>query len=128
MFNHVLKASAGMKLVTEHEDKDTKATLIQKAIMERAKISTDATIIVQQLLTYITSCDISDQRGSTHNFVINWEEQNKRYIAIVGTTQAIPSATKACLLCNAVRLMPALKNVEDTMMILGKGLEVQVPS
>ena len=66
--------------------------------MERAKTSTDATIIAQELLTYITSCDISDWRGSTHDFVINWEEQNKRYVAIVGTTQAISSATKDHLL------------------------------
>ena len=109
MFNCVLKTNTGIQLVTEHENSATKATMIQKATMERTKDSTDATIIAQELLTYITSCDISDWRGSTHDFDLNWEEQNRRYVAIVGTTQAIPSVTKDCLLKNAVRSIPALK-------------------
>ena len=59
IFNCVLKTSSGIQLVTEHEDTTTKAILIWNAILERAKHSTDATIIAQELLTYITSCDIS---------------------------------------------------------------------
>ena len=94
--------------------------------MERAKDSTDTTIIAQELLTYITSCDISDWRGSTHDFVINWEEQNRRYVAIVGSSQAIPSATKDRLLRNAVRSISALKNVEDTITVLEKGVGATV--
>ena len=89
--------------------------------MKRAQESTDATIIAQELLTYITSCDISEWQGSTHDFVLNWDEQNRRYVAIVGDSEAIPFATKSCLLHNAVRSIPALKNIEDTVLIVEKG-------
>ena len=95
--------------------------------MERAKDSTDATIIAQELLTYITSCDISDWRGSIHDFVLNWKEQNRRYVAIIGTTQSIVSITKDYLLCNAVRSIPAFKNMEDIKMILEKGIGNKYP-
>ena len=40
----------------------------------------------------------------------------------MGTTQVIPSATKDCLLCNAVRSIPSLKNIEDMVTIIEKGI------
>ena len=69
---------------------------------------------------------ISDWRGSTHDFVLKWKEQNRRYVAIVGTSQAIPSATKDHLLRNAVRSIPALKNIENMVTILEKGIGTTV--
>ena len=91
-------------------------------MLERAKTSTDATIVSQELLAYITSCNIIEWRGSTHDFVLNWEEQNRRYVSIVVSSQAIPSVTKNHLLQNAVQSIPVLKNIEDTVTILEKGI------
>ena len=121
VFHKVLKTSSGMQLITKHEKDADKATKIWSALLQHAKESTDATINAQNLLEYIMTANIANQTGSTYDFVLNWEEQHRCYIAIVGTMEAIDPATLSCILRKVVRSIPALKNVEDTVNILQKG-------
>ena len=89
-----------------------------KALLVQASESTDATLNAQDLLEYITHASIAAWKGTTHDFVLNWHEQVCRYTAIVGTTEAIGSATLSRLLHKIVRPIGSLKNVEDTLNIL----------
>ena len=110
-----------MELTTKHEKDTDKASKIWAALLQRAQESTDATINAQSLLEYIMTASIADWKGSTYDFVLNWEEQHCRFVAIVGQTEAIDPATLSRILRKVVRPIPALKNVEDTVNILQKG-------
>lgn len=118
VFDTVLKTSYGLKLVHQYDGHPQRATLIWRALCERAKVSTQATLNADALILYICTADIRTWRGTACDFLLNWEEQVRLYHEHSGDAAALHVTVLSRLLRKAVQSIPALKNVEDTCEIV----------
>jgi hypothetical protein len=113
VFNRTVKTSAGMALVREHFE-DSDAQSIWRNLVVHAKVSTQATLDSDSLLGYITSARLEHWRGTSHNFVLNWLEQVRRYNSYVKVADKLPDGILYNILRNTVRSESSLANVQNT--------------
>ena len=110
-----------MQLVTKFAGDNTCATKIWQGLLGCVHESTDAINTSKQLLRYITHANILDWRGTTHDFLLNWTEQVRRYHEIVGPAEVLNDATLLRYLQDCVAHVPALKNIENMINVMAQG-------
>ena len=67
IFNRTVMTTVGATIVREHEqDKDAQA--IYSKLVQRAILSTQATLDSESLMAYITTAHVGTWHGTTHNF------------------------------------------------------------
>ena len=64
--------SHGMQTVRKYADHEHCSTLIWRGLVQHARRSTHAIVSTEKLLEYITTATISEWRGKSHDFVLNW--------------------------------------------------------
>ena len=118
VFNHTLKTSYTSQLVTTYAKDTNKASLIWVAVVEHASQSTNATVSAQDLLEYITHVLVTNWKGTTQNFVLNWLGQVCKCHQIAGEPDKMGDTTLFCLLHETVCPIESLHNVENMVNIL----------
>ena len=103
VLDKTVKTDRGRAIVREHEQ-DFDAQKVYKKLADYHLTSTKAKIESAELLSYITSACIGDGtwKGTTENFILNWQEQVRKYEKQVPPTEAFPDSHKCTMLENAV--------------------------
>ena len=85
-----------------------------KELKEYALSSTKASIDASSLLTYLTTTRLGDGKwkGTTHAFILHWQDQVKKYHNIAPGSSKIPQDIIRTMLENAVHPFPALSAVK----------------
>ena len=114
VFSKTLLTDKGKSLVREHE-KDYNAQLVHKKLLDYAQKSTKASVKSSQLLTYITSARLGtgSWKGSSHSFILHWQNQVRKYEQLVPTTDCFSDSIKHTMLENAVFPIQDLRAVKD---------------
>jgi hypothetical protein len=113
VFEKTLMTDQGKACVREF-GKEADAQSIYRSICKHALTSTKASIEASESLTYVTSTRLgegSSWRGSTHSFVLHWQNQVRLYEAQVAIDEHFSSGQKKTMLQNAVRHVPQLCSV-----------------
>ena len=121
IFNRTVLTSSGATIVREHaHDKDAQA--IYTKLVRRAMVSTKATLDTEQLMGYVTTARIGTWHGTTHNFVLHWQEQVRLLHAMLPVKDHMPARLLLMLLKAAVRefdLLAATENCSEMLRIVG---------
>ena len=66
-------------------------------------------------LTYITSAQLGTGtwRGSTHSFILHWQDQVRKYENQIDSKDCFPAEVKRTMLENAVKSVPELRMVKE---------------
>jgi len=127
IFERVLQTDKGKALVRSNEA-TSNARLIFAELCQNALRSTRASIDSSRLLSYITSVRIGDGmwNGTSHSFILRWQEQVWLYESLVDTTSHFSSEQKMHMLQNTIHPKEELrqvKNQADQMQAFhGKGI------
>jgi len=114
VFERVLQTDKGKALVRLYE-KTANAQRIFEELCQDALRSTRSSIDSSRILSYITSVRIGDGQwnGSTHSFILHWQEQVRLYESLVDQTAHFNSGQKMHMLQNAVHPLQDLRNVKN---------------
>jgi len=114
VFERVLQMDKGKALVRSNEA-TSDARLIFTELCEDALRSTRASIDSSRLLSYITSVRIGDGmwNGTSHSFILHWQEQVRLYESLVDTASHFSSDQKMHMLQNAVHPEEELRQVKN---------------
>ena len=113
VFEDKLQTDVGKALVRDHEH-DSDAQTIFAALIDHAKVSTQATIDTAQLLKYITTVQLHDSlwKGTTHSFILHWCDKVRIYEGLVPKADHFTSNLKMIMLQNTVSGVPDLHRVQ----------------
>ena len=114
VFERVLQTDKGKALLQAYED-EADAQQIFKELCEDALQSTCSSIDSSRLLSYITSVRIGDGHwnGSSHSFILHWQEQVRLYESLVDSSAHFNSGQKMHMLQNAVHPLQELHQVKN---------------
>ncbi len=114
VFERVLQTDKGKALVRSYET-TADAQKIFKELCEDALWSTQSSINSSRLLSYITSVRIGDGHwnGTTHSFILHWQEQVQLYESLVDQTAHFSSEQKMHMLLNSVYPQEELQQVKN---------------
>ena len=121
IFNRTFMTTVGATIVREHE-KDKDAQAIYSKLVQRAILSTQATLDSESLMAYITTAHVGTWHGTTHNFVLHWLEQVRLLHDMIPTQDHMPSNMLLMLLKAAVRefdLLASTENCAEMLRIAG---------
>ena len=106
----------GRAIVRAHEE-TYDAQTVYKELKRYHKSSTKAKIESSTLLSYITSAKIGDGswQGTTESFILNWQDQVRKYENQADATEAFSDAQKRTMLQNAVHPVEELRQVKTNM-------------
>ncbi len=104
----------GKSIVRKHES-TFDAQLVFKELVAHAQSSTKASLDSAELLSYITSVRIGDGswKGSTHSFILHWQDQVRLYETLVPTSDHFSDGQKRTMLENVVHPLMELRSVKD---------------
>ena len=114
VFERVLQMDKGKALVRSNETtSDAQQIFIE--LCQDALRSTCTSIDSSRLLSYITSIRIGDGlwNGTSHSFVLHWQEQVHLYESLVDTASHFSSEQKMHMLQNAVHPEEELRQVKN---------------
>jgi hypothetical protein len=115
VFDEKPQMDMGKNLVRSHEA-GSDAQAIYTLLAEHATMSTRADIESQRILSYITSTRFktadSGWRGTSHSFILHWQNNVKEYQDMVPPDNNFASAVKLSMLQNAVSGVPELHAVK----------------
>ena len=115
VFDDKLQTDMGKHLVRAHES-TSDAQKIFTLLHEYALKSTRADIESSQTLEYITSTRVgksdSGWRGTTHSFILHWQNKVREYEEMVPSSNHFPEGTKLTMLQNAVSSIKELHQVK----------------
>ncbi len=114
VFERTLLTNVGKSFVHDHED-DGDAQEVYKAVVDYYFKFTKASLDSVGLLSYITSIHLCSGlwNGSTHSFILHWQDQVHMYEKQVPTMEHFSSDQKHIMLRNAVHLQTELWAVEN---------------
>ena len=106
VFNRNLLTDRGKALVRQHEV-DWNAQAIYRALCDHASTSTKAALDASEILSYITSARLGDGswKGTTHAFILHWQDQVCRYEKQVNTSDHFSPGQKKVMLQNRCILL-----------------------
>ena len=109
-----LLTDKGKSLVRKHK-KDYNAQQIHTDLLAHVQKSTKASVESSQLLTYITSTRLGtgSWRGSSHSFILHWQNQIRKYEQLVPDKDCFSNTIKRTMLENAVAAIQDLRTVKD---------------
>lgn len=112
VFERTLLSDKGKALVREHTG-DFNAQAVYKELCTYALKSTKATLDSSTMLTYITSSRLGDGtwKSGTHAYLLHWQDQVRKYEAIIPTSDHFAPGQKRTMLENAVQAIPDLRQV-----------------
>lgn len=115
VFEEKLKTDFGRHLVREHEA-DFDAHTIYKELSDHARKSTQAAIDSSELLSYITTTRMSNDRwrGTAKSFILHWCDKLRLYEDLVEASDRFTDNVKMAMLQNAVSGIAALHQVKTT--------------
>jgi len=101
-------------LVRTYEE-DLDAQQIFKELCEDALRLTRSSIDSSQILSYITSVRVGDGQwnGTTHGFILHWQEQVRLYESLVDTSAHFNTGQKLHMLQNVVHPLQDLQQVKN---------------
>ena len=114
VFVRTLLTDQGKAFVRQYEATHD-AQKIYKDISAYALKSTKANIDASRILSYITSVRLGDGtswRGSTHSFILHWQDQVRLYETQVKVSEHFSPGQKMHMLQNAVYPIPDLRAVK----------------
>jgi len=113
-FKRVLQTDKGKSLVRTYKDL-ANAQQIFKELCDDALRSTQSSIDSSRLLSYITSVRVGDGHwnGTTHGFILHWQEQVRLYKSLVDTSAHFNDGQKMHMLQNAVCPLQELWQVKN---------------
>jgi hypothetical protein len=113
VFERTLLSDKGKALVREHTA-DFNAQAVYKEICAYALKSTKATLDSSTMLTYITSSRLGDStwKSGTHAYLLHWQDQIRKYEAIIPPSDHFAPGQKGTMLENAVQAIPDLRQVQ----------------
>jgi hypothetical protein len=114
VFDTVLLTDQGKAYVRQHTD-TYDAQKVYKSLCDYSTKSTKATLDSTELLEYVTSAKLGDGtwRGSTHAFILNWQDQVRKYHDLVATNERFPDTIQRTMLKNAVHMIQDLRSVKS---------------
>jgi len=114
VFKRVLQMDKGKALVRSNET-TSNAQKIFTELCQDALRSTHASIDSSRILSYITSMRIGDGlwNGTSHSFVLHWQEQVRLYESLVDTASHFSPRLKMHMLQNAVHPHEELRQVKN---------------
>jgi hypothetical protein len=114
VFDTTLLTDQGKAYVRQYTDTfdDQK---VYKLLCEYATRSTKSTLNSSEILQYLTSAKLGDGqwRGTTHAFILNWQDQVRKYHDLVASTDKFPASIQRIMLENAVTSIPDLRTVKN---------------
>ena len=116
VLDKMVKTDRGRAIVREHE-LDFDAQKVYQKLTDYHNKSTKAKIESADLLSYITSARIGDGtwKGTSENFILNWQDQVRKYEKQVPPTEGFSGTQKRTMLENAVHPIQELRQVKVTM-------------
>jgi len=102
VFERTLLTDVGKSFVRDHEN-DGNAREVYKKVVDYYLKSTKASLDSSGLLSYITSIRLGSGlwKGSTHSFILHWQDQVRMYEKQVHTTEHFPQTRNA--LCSRMQ-------------------------
>ncbi|MEM7536959.1 MAG: hypothetical protein AAF639_32575, partial [Chloroflexota bacterium] len=103
------------KALTRKYEKTFDAQKLYAELERHAQTSTKAAIDSGELLAYITSTRLDDGnwKGSTHSYVLHWQDQVRLYESLVDASDHFSDGQKRKMLENAVHPLADLRAVHD---------------
>lgn len=96
-----------------------------KELNDHALKSTGATIDASQLLTYLTTIKLGDEKwkGDTESFILHFKNQVQKYNEYADKTDTLPESLQMSLLQIAVHLIADLHHIKEqaTQIAASKG-------
>jgi hypothetical protein len=113
VFERTLLSDKGKALVREHTD-NFNAQTVYKELCAYALESTKATLDSSTMLTYITSSRLRDGtwKSGTHAYLLHWQDQVRKYEAIIPSSDHFAPGQKRTMLENALQAFPDLRQVQ----------------
>ena len=114
VFECTLLTDQGKAYVHEHEATFDVQTIYKK-IKTYSSTSTKASIDASHILSYITSARLGDGsswKGTTHGFILHWQNQVHLYKSQVKSDEHFSGTQKKHMLQNAVYPVPDLHAVK----------------
>ncbi len=113
-FERILQTDKGKSLVWTYKE-DSEAQKIFKELCKDALRLTQSSIDSSWLLSYITSVRVSDGQwnGTTHGFILHWQEQVRLYESLVDTSAHFNNGQKMHMLQNVVHPLQDLWQVKN---------------
>lgn len=113
VFETCLQTSMGRHNVCQHQN-DFDAQTIYKKMLHHASRSTQATIDVDEILTYISTNKLhtSNWRGKAHDYILNWCDKMRQYEDKIELQDHFSDRLKMTMLQNAVSGIPSLQAVK----------------
>jgi hypothetical protein len=114
VFDTVLLNDQGKAYVRQYTD-TFNAQEVYKLLCAYATRSTKSSLDSTELLQYVTSAKLGDGKwkGTTHTFILNWQDQIRKYHDLVATSDKFPDAIQRIMLENAVHQIPDLRAVKN---------------
>jgi hypothetical protein len=114
VFDTVLQNDQGKAYVRQYTD-TFDAQKVYKLLCEYSTRSTKSSLDSTELLQYLTSTKLGDGKwkGSTHSFILNWQDQIRKYHDLVASTDKFPESIQRIMLENAVHHITDLRAVKS---------------
>jgi hypothetical protein len=112
VFDTVLLNDQGKSYVRQYTD-TFNTQEVYKLLCASATRSTKSSLDSTELLQYVTSAKLGDGKWKTHTFILNWQDQIRKYHDLVATSDKFPDAIQRIMLENAVHQIPDLRAVKN---------------
>ena len=112
VFNSVIQTDKGKEIVRQYS-KDRDAQLVFAALEDHASTSTEATLEIQQITTFLTTSKLDGTwRGTYTGYITHWKQQLQNYEDMTDTTAHYSSLAKKRMLMSALELVKDLRDIQ----------------